>query len=87
MFEERGYLVQQRLSGISPSEVDADVIFMTRAMHFLCSHGTFSTMIAKVVDYFGGMVYAPARCLKRCSEREENRTDFRFREGRPLGWR
>ena len=47
MFEERGYLVRQRLSGVSPSEVDADVVFMTRAMHSLCSHGTFSTLIAR----------------------------------------
>lgn len=87
IFEERGYLVRQRLSGVSPSEVDADVVFMTQAMHFLCSHGTFSTLIAKVVDYLGGMVYAPARCLQRCSAGEENRKDFRFRDGRPLGWR
>jgi len=54
LFEANGYHVQQRLNGVSSSEVDADIVYMTRAVHFLCTKGTFSILIARMVDYRGG---------------------------------
>ena len=64
MLEARGYHVQQRVNGVSPSQVDEDIVYMTRAMHFMCSGGSFSLTISRMVAYRGGMVYPRKACLR-----------------------
>ena len=63
----RGLAVEWRLSRNRASAVDEDVAFMRRAAHFVCSTGTFSTLVARLVAHHGGVVHAPGRCLRPCT--------------------
>ena len=92
LYERKGYKVHQRITGDRPAEIDEDVVFLSRATHFRCSHGTFSRAIAQIVDYRGGVVYPPETCLQRCTAKPRLnsstfRTDLGFRGGRPNGSR
>lgn len=92
LYERQGYEVHQRITGIGPEQVDEDIVFMTRAMHFHCDQGTFSRLLAQVIDYRGGMVYPPETCLLSCSGKPHSnsttfRTDIGLRAGRPAGSR
>ena len=92
LYERRGYQVHQRITGVSPKQVDEDIVFMTRAMHFHCDHGTFSALLSQIVDYRGGMVYPTEACLAQCTRTPRRnsttyRTDTGFRGGRPAGSR
>ena len=63
----RGLAVEWRLSRNRASAVDEDVAFMRRAAHFVCSTGSFSTLVARLVAHRGGVVHAPGRCLVPCT--------------------